>query len=433
MILLPQSVLHDCCAVFRRTLPKSNMARAAVNVQISGGRDGIRLRLVQPEVAVEYHHATVSEAFSFAVAITALTDCMGRGNGTVEFKLSKNDKVEIHWEQSGVPHCREHPLREFPASYPDWPNRDVANDPTLVGALSSAMQIPTGGAGRLSLTHVQLRGKQGDVVATDGRQLLINGGFQFPWKDSLHVPRTSVFASRELGSGQVVRVAQSKSHVHFRIGGWTIALPIETCARFPNVDTVIPKANLATTTWHIAEIEALPLAALLDDLPAADEEMSPITIDLGKLPAIRARAEKETRCTEVGLPRSRVDGKATRIVMNRVFLQRALELGFRSFVVTAPDKPILCLDGKRLYVCITHDPNSALPAQRNAMRIMLPATSTNEGATPTAPKQGRHSPVSVPIAVVPSRSPGRSLNGLVQCARSLWDLVRKQRRDQRVG
>lgn len=202
MILLPQSVLRDCCAVFRRVLPKSNLARSAANVHILGGRDGIRLRLVQPEVAVEYHHATVSETFSFAVAMAALTDCIGRGNGTVEFKPNKNDKVEIHWEQAGVSQCRECPLRALPQSYPDWPNRDVTNDPNLVGALSNAMQIPTGGAGRLALTQVQLRGKQGDIVATDGRQLLITGGFQFPWKESLHVPRSSVFASREFGNAK---------------------------------------------------------------------------------------------------------------------------------------------------------------------------------------------------------------------------------------
>jgi hypothetical protein len=199
------------------------------------------------------------------------------------------------------------------------------------------------------------------------------------------------------------------------------------------VDTVIPKANLETTTWHIAENEALPLAALLDDLPAADDEMSPITVDLGKLPAIRARAEKENRCTEVGLPRSCVDGKATRIVLNRFFLQRALELGFRSFRVTAPDKPILCEVGKRIYVCTTIDPESALSPQGNALRILLPMHSADKHATPIAPRHARHSPVNVPVAVVPSRRTGRVFNGLIQCARVLWDLVRKQRRDKRVG
>ena len=54
-------------------------------------------------------------------------------------------------------------------------------------ALDEAMKIPTGSTGRLSPTWIQLRGKQGEFVATDGRQLLIQGGFQFPWKEPVLV------------------------------------------------------------------------------------------------------------------------------------------------------------------------------------------------------------------------------------------------------
>jgi hypothetical protein len=435
MINLPQSILKDCCAVFRRALPKSNMGKAAASVQILGGRDGIRLRLLLPNIAVEYHHATVSGPFSFAIAWKEFAEWAGRGNGAVEFDLQKKDNVLIH--AAGIPHGREVPLRTSTAPFPTWPNRDVANNPSLLEALANAMEIPTGGARRLSLAHIQMRGKQGDLVATDGQQLLVQGGFQFPWKDSLTLPRASVFAARELPKGQIVRVAQSLSHVHFRTGGWTIALPIETCGRFPKIDGVIPKTDHATTTLHLAETEALPLAAVLGKLPAANDDMSPITVDFCKPPAIRARAEGEERCAEVGLPRSRVEGKTARIVMNRQFLKRALEMGFRSFRITAPDKPILCENGASVYVCVALDPQSAaLPPQRNTVRVVLPDTSSANRVAPKTPKHVLPQ-VLPPLAAArprrPLRRPHTMLSGLMQGARNLWELVRKHRRKEKVN
>ena len=131
--------------------------------------------------------------------------------------------------------------------------------------------------------------------------------------------------------GEVVRVGLTKTHVLFRIDGWTIALPTDSAARFPKVDDVIPKTDPAATRWHVSDDESAALATLLDKLPAAKEDLAPVTLDLSRPVAIRARGEGEKRCTEVMLPRSRLEGKALRmIVTNRHFLKRALELGFRS-------------------------------------------------------------------------------------------------------
>lgn len=140
------------------------------------------------------------------------------------------------------------------------------------------------------------------------------------------MPRTSVFAARELLNDDTVLIAQNKTHVFFRVGNWTIALPIETSARYPNVDAVIPNSAHAATTWHVAAEEAPALASVLDDLPGAKEEHSPVTIDLTGPAMIRARGGDEQRCTEVALPDSRCDGKPIRVATSRRFLQRALRL-----------------------------------------------------------------------------------------------------------
>ena len=381
MILIPQTVLRDCHAVFRRVVPRSSTLRSAAAVHILGGRDGVRMRLSQSDIAVEYHHPSPTETFSFTFPMTALADCDWRGSGTVQLERTKAGKVELRWDQAGVPCHREYASNEAAQKpFPAWPSRDSANDPSLLDALDEAMQIPTGGSGRLSLTCIQLRGKQGEVVATDGRQLLIQGGFQFPWKDAILLPRTPIFGSRELPQGEVVRAANSETHVHFRIGGWTIALPVETSTRFPNVDAVIPKADQAIARWHVHADEASALAAMLDKLPAAKEEHAPVTLDLARPVVIRARGEEEKRCTDVALPRSRIEGKTLRVAVNRCYLQQALRLGFRSVLITGPDKPLLCQEGKRMYVCVPIDSTNALAPQSNAVRVMLPAVADKSRA-----------------------------------------------------
>lgn len=434
MILIPQSVVHDCLAVFRRALPKPFLARAATLVRVISGRDGIRLHLLQPDISVEYHHPSPSEPLNVTVPISALVDCDGHGNGTVQLQSLKNGKIELRWEQSGVPYQRDYaPHEASRASIPAWPVHDVANDPSLLAALDEAMQIPTGNSGRLSLTHVQLRGKHGDIVATDGRQLLMQGGFQFPWKDALLIPRTSIFAARELPRGEVIRVAQTKTHVLIRIVGWTIALPIETSTRFPNVDAVIPKADHVVSRWHLGADEASALVKMLDNLPAAKEDQAPVTLDLARSIVLRARAEEEKRCTDVVLPRSRLEGKAVRLVADRRFLQRALELGFRSVLITAPDKPISCQEGKRLYVWVPLDPKSALAPQANAIRVILPAIADkSRRALATTDTVRRPVPVAPIPTPIPSTSRSRAFDGFLSVARSLWSLVRKHRQKERT-
>jgi hypothetical protein len=430
MLTIPQAVLRDCHAVFRRIVARSSAARLATTIHVTSTRDGIRLALTKPDIAVEYHHPCHQAEGSVTLPLAALTDCEGRGSGIVRFTPRPKGRVDVCWEDAGVPCQREYVPRESsPLPFPAWPGRDSANEPSLLAALADAMEIPTGDPGRLSLTCVQLRGRQGDVVATDGRQMLIQGGFRFPWKDALLVPRTSVFAARELLHGDTVLIAQNKKHVFVRVGNWTIVLPIETSARYPNVDAVIPNSAHVATTWHVAPEEAPALASVLDDLPGAKEEHSPVTIDLTGLATIRARGGDEQRCTEVALPDSRCDGKPIRIATGRRFLQRALRLGFRTLQFTSPDKPILCRDGQRVFVWVPLDPASVLPPQARAVRVALPLSAeTRQSKVVTLPARPR-------LARVPGRTagrvhPARFFDGFRICAQGLWALLRKHRQQQ---
>jgi hypothetical protein len=423
MITLPQSVLRDCHAVFRRVLPRSSAVKAAASFRLAGGPDGTRLQLLQPDVGVEYLDPDSSEKVALTLPLDVLSDCQGGSSGMVHFQPLENGSILVRWEHAGAPHHREYSPREStPNSFPAWPGRGGANEPSLVDALDQAMLTAGDSSPRLALNSIQLRGTQGDIVGTDGRQLLLQGGFRFPWKGSLLVPRTPVFAAKELCTKDPVHVAQSEAHLLFRTGCWTIALRIDESARFPNVDSVIPKIDPDATHWSIGEEEAAVLTAHLPYLPAADEDCAPVTIDLARQVAIRARGEKEERCSEVTLPDSRVAGEPTRIATHRHYLQRALKLGFRSFQITDPAKPILCQEGKSLYVWVPLDPKGALAPQPHGLRVTLPSPQKNGGTTTARSKSAVQTGTIPDVAV--AKAPG-GIGTFLQGARGLWCLVRK--------
>ncbi|HWB00107.1 MAG TPA: hypothetical protein VG713_16550, partial [Pirellulales bacterium] len=62
-------------------------------------------------------------------------------------------------------------------AFPGAPEALVSNPPELLGALAEAQSAVDSQSARYALGCVQWRGTQGQLVATDGRQILRYGGF----------------------------------------------------------------------------------------------------------------------------------------------------------------------------------------------------------------------------------------------------------------
>ena len=80
---------------------------------------------------------------------------------------------------------------------------------------------------------VQLRGGAGQIVATDGKQLLVQSGFPFPWSDDVLVPRLAVFGHRDVAFDGAVRIGGVKNIGVLECGPWTFWLAIDQDSRFP--------------------------------------------------------------------------------------------------------------------------------------------------------------------------------------------------------
>jgi len=149
-----------------------------------------------------------------------------------------------------------------------------------------------------------------------------------------------------------------------------------------------------------------------------------VTFDLNGSVAIRAKAEEDSRCTEVTLPRSRSEGSATRMATNRRFLQRALELGFGKLYVFEGGKPVVCQDERRTFVWVPLSPDHAIGPQRSPVRVSL------DGQKVQAVRSNRSRVAATqPTSTTPTNEHTvSSAWGLVTAARSLWAFMRKVRR-----
>ena len=82
----------------------------------------------------------------------------------------------------------------------------------------------------------------GSVGATDGRQLLVQGGLDLPWRQDLLLPALPVYLAAEFNGGEV-RVGRTEKHVAVVRGPWAVLLALDATARFPDYRSVIPSPS----------------------------------------------------------------------------------------------------------------------------------------------------------------------------------------------
>ncbi|VTT98795.1 Uncharacterized protein OS=Pirellula staleyi (strain ATCC 27377 / DSM 6068 / ICPB 4128) GN=Psta_3409 PE=4 SV=1 [Gemmataceae bacterium] len=223
----------------------------------------------------------------------------------------------------------------------------------LLAALHECGRTAAKESGRFALSKVQIQGKAGRVVGTDGKVALLWGGFAFPFADAVLVPSLSVFGSKPLARTTDVTLGRSATHLVVGAGSWSVWLPNDTAAKYPDVAAVIPRHT--PTTVRIDPADAAALLPVLPDLPGSDHELRPVTLDVDRVVRVRGRSENgETR--EAVLERSTRSGPAVRVALDRRVLARALALGCHTARLT-PDKPAVLEGNDITLVVVQLDPD----------------------------------------------------------------------------
>jgi hypothetical protein len=365
-------------------------------VTFNAGADALRIRLQRADVLAEFHQTGSSYSSEvFALPLDVLGEFEGRMDGLVALERTGSG-IQVRWDD-GIPRLVEYELLDLD-NLPQFPTPASilhSNDPGLLNALHEAMETTAKENPRYAVDQVLLRGG-GEIIATDGRQLLVQKGFDFPWTGDAFVPRTSAFGCRELPPNETVAIGKDGGLVTIRVGVWSFFLPAETEGRFPPVEKVIPAENAITTTWQVSQEDVAFLLKTLPRLPGKDDENSPITVDLDGQALLRARDAGQSRPTEVVLAGSAIIGKAVRLATDRQYLARALEMGFTEFAFTSPDSPVLCRQGNRTYVWMVLSKEQTLQPCEDALRV-----TSAEGMpvpSPVVPQQQPVPTVSQPVA-----------------------------------
>ena len=333
---------------------------------------GLRVRHHQAPLAVEHVLPGADRPEeAIALPLDALADFEGRDDALVILEAAAPGRTVARWEDRGIPRAKEYAVPDADG-LPPFPALPVAFETCpagLLDALAEAAATTDEGSTRYALDCIQFKGGTGEVVATDGRQILIQGGFQFPWDGDLLVRRTPLFASRALPRDRPVEVGRTEAHVAVRAGDWTAWLTIRHDARFPRIEHAIPSGYGTATHLRLAPEDAAFLGHALDRLPGGDALNAPVTLDLNGRVAVRARADDAGQVTELLLGRSRSSGEPVRLSTSRAFLARAVRLGFAEVRVVGPDEPVACRDGRRTYLWQPLSKESAIGPADDAVRI----------------------------------------------------------------
>jgi len=395
MIQLPRSLVRHVRTVFRRLAKGAPRQPAVV---FHAANDGLRIRLHHADIQAEHHSNEIrGRDECLALSLQALADFEGRGDQPVNLEAAAK-QVVARWHDRDLPQVKAYPaveLKDLP-KYPAVPGEMAEQEAGLWKALADASRSAAPDAIRYALKNLQLRGDTGDIVATDGKQLLVQSGFRFPWTDRLLIPASTVFGCKEIATNEGVRLGRSKNHVTLQAGDWTLHFPVED-GRFPNVDTVLPARISAKTSWKLDPVDAGFLARVLARLPAKDEDHL-LAVDLGEQVCVRVRADDSGPVTEVVLARSTFTGRQVRFQIDRNLLGRILELGFYEVHIVDAQTPMVCEDSRRRLGCMPLGKPADVPAGVEVLRI----ASTDE-AVPTPAYSTERKPTLTKHSQVPEK------------------------------
>ena len=274
---------------------------------------------------------------------------------------------------------------KIPLSFPAAPVAWTENPLPLLAALRDAFDTTDIESSRYALGCIQLRGKAGEIAATDGHQMLLQCGFHFGFDEELLVRRTSAFHGKVMPTGQAVQAGRTETHVAIRIGGWTFWLAIEKEGRFPRVEHIIPAASSASTTLELASVDAEFLAANVNRLHTRPEERA-VTLDLNGAIAIRAKDMDAAKPVEMILCNSTRTGEDVRINTDHRFLVRAAEMGFRQLSLYGPNGAVLARDDQRSYLWMPLGSDNLVLPSDDCLRIESPRAASRSSPTSSVPR-----------------------------------------------
>ena len=375
MIQLTRKHIRAIRTTIRQSLGISN-ARKAPTITFRASLTELLIQAATQQLSVECRMPGHHQPECFAIPYEALSTSEGKQDDLVSI-TRRDDIATLQWADAGIPQSLQFPATDA-VEMPPIPNNLITIDPQFLSAMAEAVATTDQESTRFALNCIRLRGRDGQIAATDSAQALIQTGFSFPWDDEILVTGSGAFASSDFAAADELRIGRSADWVTLQSNSRTLHLRIEKERRFPNIDLQIPTNGSAATTLSLSEDDIEFLLTSTKRLPGASETNSPVTVDLNGVVAIRAAAEDQSSPTELVLSNSRRVGEEIRFSTDRTFLNRAAELGFRDILLRSDKAPAYCQDDRRTYIWALLDESGVLRSNGETTRICSPVTSISK-------------------------------------------------------
>lgn len=335
-------------AFVRWAFPERSLPAVLPSVILRQGPEERMLSACLPEVTLAYHEEDRWPSGDRIVRLHTFHRITARHGLSEEPTLPHSEVLALRDEQQRVPQegtglAASDRLSLRSSGSGTW----VTARPGFLGALRDAAACTAREAGSYALDHILLRGSVGQIVATDGVQLLSQSGFCFPWTEDLLVSRCGLALAARLLLDRPVTMRRTREHVVLRAGSWEVALRADSSRRFPSVERLLQRP-LAATRWRLAPVAASLLARALR-APGSGSRTRLVILDLARPATVWMQRPGGQWYLWVA-HRSRVTGTYSCLTTGADYLTRALNLGFRAFQFTTSAQPIWACDRSRTLI-----------------------------------------------------------------------------------
>jgi hypothetical protein len=390
VIELSAALLRQFRSVLRKSVLAADPRGPCPTVLCRASKHGLTLSCRQGDVGLRHLSAGSFPSDSLAFPASVLAKLEG-----AEEKLCLEQVAPFQgkasWSASDGPHSIDFDIVDPGAVLP--PNeprgQGASLEPGFLVALDEAARTACRDVNRGSLSKVLLRGKDGALIGSDGKQLLVQKGFALTWKENLLLPALPVYGCRELPRNEPAHLSREKDWATLSVGPWTLDLKVEPGDRYPDVDRVIPSRGAACTRVRFDARDVEGLLRCLPKMPGHEDHYRPVTLDAGARLAVRAQEEKGP-VEEVALAHSQVEGPPVCLVMDRRYLGRALKLGLTEILLGKATEPLLCKDDRRSFIWMPLTDAQPVPP---AKRTSVPSTRVRKEAHATSPQSPRRVPI----------------------------------------
>lgn len=392
MIELSRDLIRRFRAVLRKTVLAGDCRSPSFSVLCQSGKHGLTLSCQDGDIALGYRLPGSIASDAIALPGKLLADLENRSPAIIQLEQTSPTLGKATLIDPVAPRTFEF-LTVSPESLRPPPNpagKPIQLEPTFLAALAEAARTTNRDSVRYALQYIVLCGQNGAIIATDGRQLLIQEGFSFPWQNRVLIPGLPVFGCREIPVDQPVLLGCKGEQVSLEIGPWLLSMKTDKSLRYPDVEVIIPSTKGPLTFLHLDPHDAEALKQALPKMPGRDVEHSPVVLDLANPARVQVH-EGKAAIAELVLAQSRIEGPAVRACMDRHYLLRAVQLGFSQVMVIHPDKPIMCQDEKRTYLWMPlSPPDSSKQAEASSSTPTVPASTPPTPITRSTPMNDRN-------------------------------------------